>query len=298
MRQSSCRRPLRIILPPVGNQMIGMLKTSALVSVVAVQELLLVANQTAASNFRYFEALTAAGIYYLALTTLFMWPARPGSRRSLDPKRGARRMAPRSRLIRAAMLGDMPQSFAESETGAAEPRQSQHLLEMIGINKSFGSLQALKDLLASTCRAEGDGRRHRPVRLRASRRCCAASTCWSRPTAGTCFSGSDITRELRKAHLLRSEIGMVFQNFELFQHLTAAENIMLAPMKVLGMRRAEAHDIAVELLAQGPDSRQGGRLSRRAVRRPAAARRHRPRARHEADADALRRADLGAGSRR
>jgi len=62
----------RIVLPPTGNQMIGMLKTSALVSVVAVEELLLVANQTASSNFKYFEALTAAGIYYLALTSIFM----------------------------------------------------------------------------------------------------------------------------------------------------------------------------------------------------------------------------------
>jgi polar amino acid transport system permease protein len=69
--------------------MIGMLKTSALVSVVAVEELLLVANQTASSNFRYFEALTAAGIYYLALTTLFM-VFQYFLERSLDPKRARR----------------------------------------------------------------------------------------------------------------------------------------------------------------------------------------------------------------
>jgi polar amino acid transport system permease protein len=62
----------RIVLPPIGNQMIGMLKLSALVSVIAVEELLLVANQTASADFRYFEALTAAGIYYLAMTTAFM----------------------------------------------------------------------------------------------------------------------------------------------------------------------------------------------------------------------------------
>ena len=60
------------MLPPIGNQMIGMLKLSALVSVIAVEELLLVANQTASADFRYFEALTAAGIYYLAMTTAFM----------------------------------------------------------------------------------------------------------------------------------------------------------------------------------------------------------------------------------
>jgi polar amino acid transport system permease protein len=63
---------LRIVIPPIGNQFIGMLKLSALVSVIGVQELLLVADQTASGNFRYIETLVAAGIYYLALTTVFM----------------------------------------------------------------------------------------------------------------------------------------------------------------------------------------------------------------------------------
>jgi polar amino acid transport system permease protein len=63
---------LRIVVPPIGNQFIGMLKLSAIVSVIGVQELLLVADQTASSNFRYIEVLTAAGIYYLLLTTVFM----------------------------------------------------------------------------------------------------------------------------------------------------------------------------------------------------------------------------------
>jgi polar amino acid transport system permease protein len=63
---------LRIVIPPIGNQFIGMLKLSAIVSVIGVQELLLIADQTASGNFRYIETLTAAGLYYLALTTLFM----------------------------------------------------------------------------------------------------------------------------------------------------------------------------------------------------------------------------------
>lgn len=75
----------RIVLPPMGNQMIGMLKTSALVSVIAVQDLLLVANQTASADFRYFEALTAAGIYYLGLTTIFMFLLAT-MEAALDPK--------------------------------------------------------------------------------------------------------------------------------------------------------------------------------------------------------------------
>jgi len=72
MRHVIIPQAARIVLPPIGNQMIGMLKLSALVSVIAVEELLLVANQTASADFRYFEALTAAGVYYLAMTTAFM----------------------------------------------------------------------------------------------------------------------------------------------------------------------------------------------------------------------------------
>jgi polar amino acid transport system permease protein len=73
MRYIILPQAIRVIIPPIGNQFIGMLKLSALVSVVAVEELLLVANQAASSNFLYLEALTAAGIYYLVFTTIFMY---------------------------------------------------------------------------------------------------------------------------------------------------------------------------------------------------------------------------------
>ncbi len=85
MRKIVLPQAARIVLPPMGNQMISMLKSSALVSVIAVQELLLIANQTASASFRYFEALCAAGLYYLALTTLFMI-GQAWLERRLDPK--------------------------------------------------------------------------------------------------------------------------------------------------------------------------------------------------------------------
>jgi polar amino acid transport system permease protein len=53
-------------------QFIGMLKLSALVSVIGVRELLLAAEQSASATFRYLEALSAAGVYYLAFTTVLM----------------------------------------------------------------------------------------------------------------------------------------------------------------------------------------------------------------------------------
>ncbi|HLU70398.1 MAG TPA: amino acid ABC transporter permease [Fibrobacteria bacterium] len=61
----------RIIIPPTGNQFIGMLKTSALASVVAVSDLLQTAQRTASANFDYVNTLIAAAAYYLLFTTVF-----------------------------------------------------------------------------------------------------------------------------------------------------------------------------------------------------------------------------------
>jgi polar amino acid transport system permease protein len=83
---------LRIVIPPIGNQFIGMLKLSAIVSVIGVEELLLVADQTASGSFRYMETLTAAGIYYLVLTSVFM-TGQALIERALGRKRRVRGMA-------------------------------------------------------------------------------------------------------------------------------------------------------------------------------------------------------------
>lgn len=61
----------RVIIPPWGNQCIGMLKTSALASVIAVQDLLLTAESRASANFDYVNTLLAAAFYYLLFTTVF-----------------------------------------------------------------------------------------------------------------------------------------------------------------------------------------------------------------------------------
>jgi len=75
---------------------------------------------------------------------------------------------------------------------------------------------------------------------------------------------------------LRAEVGMVFQSFNLFPHMTALENIMLAPMKVKGLSRAEGEKIARDLLARvripekadkHPANLSGGQQQRVAIAR-------------------------------
>ena len=101
MRSVVLPQALRIIIPPTGNQFIGMLKLSALTSAVAVEELLLVANQAASANFRYLEALSAAGLYYLLFTTLFMLL----QARIEDWARGSRRRRGKKASLFERMIG-------------------------------------------------------------------------------------------------------------------------------------------------------------------------------------------------
>ena len=85
-------------------------------------------------------------------------------------------------------------------------------------------------------------------------------------------------RELR---YFRTHIGMVFQHFNLFPHMTAAENVALAPTRALGLRRREAHERSLEELARVgmadkvdayPSQLSGGQKQRVAIARALAMR--------------------------
>ncbi|HEX5039249.1 MAG TPA: amino acid ABC transporter ATP-binding protein [Candidatus Limnocylindria bacterium] len=60
--------------------------------------------------------------------------------------------------------------------------------------------------------------------------------------------GIELTSDVRNIAAIRREIGMVFQSFNLFPHLTALQNIVLAPMRVRRYARADAEAVAMELL--------------------------------------------------
>ncbi|MBL6671492.1 MAG: amino acid ABC transporter ATP-binding protein [Alphaproteobacteria bacterium] len=62
--------------------------------------------------------------------------------------------------------------------------------------------------------------------------------------------GTDLTSDLKDIETIRSDVGMVFQSFNLFPHLTILENCVLAPIWVRRMPRKDAEEIAMELLAR------------------------------------------------
>lgn len=97
------------------------------------------------------------------------------------------------------------------------------------------------------------------------------------PTSGEIiFEGQKITDRRVDMDQIRTKLGMVFQQFNLFPHMTVAENIMVSPIKVKKVPKSEAHQKAVSLLdlvglsekeRAYPSSLSGGQQQRAAIAR-------------------------------
>ena len=119
------------------------------------------------------------------------------------------------------------------------------------------------------------------------------------PTGGEVFVAGDKVDYASRASVraLRDRMAIVFQQYNLFQNMNVLRNVTIAPVKIKKRPRAEVRGARRAMLRTVGLAAQAGRLSRRALRRPAAARRDRPRAGAEAGNPAARRGHLGARSR-
>jgi len=89
-------------------------------------------------------------------------------------------------------------------------------------------------------------------------------------------AGHTVAQNPRALRELRKEVGIVFQAYNLFPHLTVGENIMLAPRRVLRRKKAEAREVAEQVLTRVglaekfdayPDQLSGGQQQRVAIAR-------------------------------
>jgi len=157
----------------------------------------------------------------------------------------------------------------------ASPANAQPLLRISRIDKSYGDTKVLKNCSIDVTAKEtiviiGPSGSGKSTLLR------CVNLLESVDAGKIFFEGRELTRERKNEHLVRQQIGMVFQNFELFSHLSAIENIMLAPMTVSGASRHDAHDLALALLDKVqlrqradhfPDELSGGQQQRVAIAR-------------------------------
>jgi polar amino acid transport system ATP-binding protein len=149
------------------------------------------------------------------------------------------------------------------------------MIEIKNLRKEYGDLVVLDDVNLSVSEGEvisviGPSGTGKSTLLR-------CINLLDPPTSGEIYiDGENILAPHANVPRLRQKMGMVFQNFNLFEHLLAIENIMLAPVKLRGMSRQEAYDKGMELLEmvgivdkamEFPSELSGGQKQRVAIAR-------------------------------
>ena len=149
------------------------------------------------------------------------------------------------------------------------------LIEVSHVSKSFGDHQVIRDVSATFCAGEvavivGASGSGKSTFLRMLNRL-------ERHDAGRILiDGIEVSDERQKLDALRQEVGMVFQQFNLFSHLSVLDNLTLAPRRIRGLSRQEANERAMALLTRVgleahahkfPHALSGGQQQRVAIAR-------------------------------
>lgn len=127
--------------------------------------------------------------------------------------------------------------------------QGKTLIEIKNLEKQFGKLQVLKGISIDVHQGDvlaviGPSGSGKSTFIRCINQL-------ETPTAGqVIFEGLDLTGKKVDLDKMRQKIGMVFQNFNLFNNMTVIDNITAGPIKVLGVSKEEAEQQAMELLAR------------------------------------------------
>ena len=169
----------------------------------------------------------------------------------------------------------MSTSDAAPKTSNISVRRGDPLVEIADVQKHYGDFQALKDINLTVNRGEvvvvigpsGSGKST----------LCRTINRLETITSGTIrIDGKELPKEGKDLATLRADVGMVFQSFNLFAHLTILENVTLGPLKVRKMKKADADREAKALLdrvgvghqaAKLPAQLSGGQQQRVAIAR-------------------------------
>jgi general L-amino acid transport system ATP-binding protein len=144
----------------------------------------------------------------------------------------------------------MSDRFAASDSGAGgtvRVSDTEYAVEMIGVNKWFGNFQALKDIDLKVMKGErivvcGPSGSGKSTMIRCINRL------EEHEKGRVIVDGIELTSDIKRIDEVRREVGMVFQHFNLFPHMTSLENCTLAPIQVRKILRKEAEAAAMRYL--------------------------------------------------
>ncbi len=123
------------------------------------------------------------------------------------------------------------------------------IIELRHVDKHYGDLHVLKDINLVVDRGEvvvvigpsGSGK---------STMCRTINRLETIDSGEILIEGEPLPQEGKKLTKVRAELGMVFQSFNLFAHMSVLENVTLGPVQALGMKKDEAEKVAMDLLAR------------------------------------------------
>ena len=151
----------------------------------------------------------------------------------------------------------------------------ENIILLEDVNKFFDSFQALKNICLSVKKSEkvvvcGPSGSGKSTLIRCINRL-------EKHNSGKIVvNGHELTSDVKDIDVVRSEVGMVFQNFNLFPHMTIIKNLMLAPRLVRKSSKSEAYDTAMRYLERVkipeqadkyPSQLSGGQQQRVAIAR-------------------------------
>ena len=137
--------------------------------------------------------------------------------------------------------------MAMSEGSPAPSIPDEVVIRMEGVHKWYGDFHVLKNINLEVCQGErivlcGPSGSGKSTLIRCINRL------EEHQRGRIVVNGTELTSDLKNIERIRREVGMVFQHFNLFPHLTIVENLALAPIWVRKMPRKEAEAVAMRYL--------------------------------------------------
>ncbi|TDT94599.1 MULTISPECIES: amino acid ABC transporter ATP-binding protein [Azorhizobium] len=138
---------------------------------------------------------------------------------------------------------------ADPIIAATEAKAPAIAIELVNVSKWYGQFHVLRDINLTVKRGErivicGPSGSGKSTMIRCINRL------EEHQRGQIIVDGIELTNDLKRIDEVRREVGMVFQHFNLFPHLTILENCILAPTWVRKMPRKEAEDLAMHFLAK------------------------------------------------